>query len=243
VDFVGTGDEAVITRILPRRNALTRPAAANIDLLVLVVSLRDPRPNTAVLDTMTVLAALQELPVLLALTKCDLASPAPLAEIYLRAGYDVLCFSPPDPNESDDLPLLRTRLAGKTALFAGNSGAGKSTLLNRLLPGLGQATAQISQKLGRGKHTTRTTELFRAGDMLLGDTPGFSALTLAEQGITRGQLASGFPEFAAYAGQCRFDDCAHMVEPGCAVRAAAQAGVIPEERLRSYAAFYATGNK
>jgi ribosome biogenesis GTPase len=239
-DFVRLGQvggDTLIEEILPRKNYLPRPPAANIDLLVLVVSVCEPRPNTVVLDTMTVLAQLREIPAAIAFTKCDLAEPEPWAGIYRRAGFPLYCLSRAEPNKTDDLTTLRSELAGKTVLFAGNSGAGKSTLLNRILPGLEQQTAEISRKLGRGKHTTRQTEFFRADDMLLGDTPGFSALDLTQQGVTKRELPDGFREFAPYFGQCRFQDCAHLREPDCAVRAAAETGEIPTERYRNYQRF------
>jgi len=232
------GDDTVIEEILPRMNYIPRPPAANIDLLVAVVSVREPRPNTAVLDTMTVLAALGGTETVIAFTKCDLAEPEPWRTIYEQAGFKAFCLCLTDPNETDDLNALKSELSGQTVIFAGNSGAGKSTLLNRIVPGLELETAEISRKLGRGKHTTRQTEFFRAGDMLLGDSPGFSALELTAQGVTRQELAGGFREFAPYVGRCRFQDCAHLKEPGCAVREAAEGGAIPIERYRNYVRFY-----
>jgi len=240
-DFVRlaqSGDDTLIEEILPRKNFLPRPPTANVDLLLAVISVREPKPNTAVLDTMTILAQLQEIEIAIAFTKCDLAEPEPWKEIYTKAGFKIYCMSQPKHNETDDLQALRNEIAGKTVIFAGNSGAGKSTLLNRILPGLEQETAAISRKLGRGKHTTRLTEFFRAGDMLLGDSPGFSSLELGAQGVTRQELADGFREFTPYAGQCRFPDCAHLKEPGCTVRSAAEDGTIPIERYRNYARFY-----
>ncbi|MDR1408781.1 MAG: ribosome small subunit-dependent GTPase A [Oscillospiraceae bacterium] len=240
-DFVTisqTEADTIIEKILPRRNFIPRPPAANIDLLLFVVSVCEPRPNTAVLDTMTVLAQLAEVPVAIALTKCDLAMPEPWKNIYRRAGFPVYCLCRTDSNKTDDLVALRNELHDRTVLLAGNSGAGKSTLLNRILPELGQETAEISHKLGRGKHTTRQTAFFRTDNMLLGDSPGFSSLDLAQQGVKRQELAEGFREFTPYFGQCRFQDCTHLREPGCTVRKAAEAGEIPLERYENYVRFY-----
>jgi ribosome biogenesis GTPase len=186
---------------------------------------------------MTAIAQIREIPVAVVLTKCDLATPEPWLEIYRSAGYPVYCISKVKQNETDDLKLLCGKLQNSTALFAGNSGVGKSTLLNRVLPGLRQQTAEISQKLGRGRHTTRQTEFFRAGSMLIGDSPGFSALEIGRQGIARRELADAFREFAQHIGKCRFPDCAHLLEPGCAVRCAVEEGEIPRTRYRSYVLF------
>jgi ribosome biogenesis GTPase len=227
----------MIEKLMPRHNFVPRPPAANLDLLLVVTSVTEPRPNGIILDTMLALARLREIPAAIALTKCDLAEPQPWLDIYRTAGYKVFCLCKTDPDEGDDLPQLLRFLSGKVVLLAGNSGVGKSTLLNRLLPGLDRQTAEISRKLGRGRHTTRQTEFFRAGDMLLGDSPGFSALELVKQGVSRAELAGAFREFEEYIGKCHFPDCAHLQEPGCAIRAAVEDGEIREERYCNYVRF------
>ena len=234
-DFV-TVEDNHITAILPRKNLLPRPSAANVDLLLAVVSTCEPKPNTAVLDTITVIAQLSGIDCAIAFTKCDLASAEPWLSIYKKAGFKCFCANPNDPN--DDLRALEREIQGKTVIFAGNTGAGKSTLLNRILPELGLATGEISKKLGRGRHTTRQTEFFPVGDMLLGDSPGFSALELSAQNIDPKELAGGFREFLPYQGQCKFQDCRHLKEPQCAVRAAAEKGEIPLPRYKNYVFFY-----
>ena len=227
---------AVISAILPRKNALVRPPVANLDLLFVVAATAEPGPNYLVLDKMCAIAVDKGITPVLVATKTDLAAPQALAEVYARSGIEVLL-----TGEGDDTALARIRalINGKVAAFTGNSGVGKSTLLNRLLPELGQQTGEISRKLGRGRHTTREVELFPAFGGLVADTPGFSSLDMERANvILKENLQLCFPEFAPYLTQCRFTGCSHRRETGCAVRAAVEAGAIGRQRYEDYLAMY-----
>lgn len=233
VEIEELGGEHIITRILPRKNFLERPPCANIDLLALVVSATQPKPNPKIIDTQILIAWLSDIPTVIVLTKCDLASAEPWKEIYEKAGYDVFCVSMSDSPEQ--LSRLHFELRGKTTVFAGNSGVGKSTLINKLAPVLAQKTAPISQKLGRGRHTTRVTEFFDLGSgTFIVDSPGFSTIDLNSPLFQGTNLSAGFREFSCIPGRCRFEDCCHINEPGCAVRSAAESGEISKSRYKSY---------
>jgi len=226
-----------ITAIKERRNFLLRPPVANIDRLALVVSLAEPAPNALVLDQLTAIAAHRHIPVVFLFTKPDLSAPDEWVQLYRTAGYDCAVINNLTGEGAADAAAL---LGEGITVFCGNSGAGKSSLLNTLYPDLQLATGEISQKLGRGRHTTRHVELYQNGmGGYICDTPGFSAVEFARsERMLAAELAECFPEFAEYAPHCRFNGCSHRTEKGCAVREALAEGLIPESRHRSYCAIY-----
>ena len=229
--------EGNIIRILPRRNELFRPAAANIDQALLVFALEDPKPNEGVLDRFLLQLERQKIPSILCFNKQDLDSDGDAAyweEIYRPAGYPVVVCS---VKTGEGIETVRELLAGKTTAVAGPSGVGKSSLINLLAPDANMETGQTSKKLGRGKHTTRHSELFGAGDnTYILDTPGFTSFENA--GIEKEDLETLFPEFLTHREQCRFVGCAHVNEPDCAVKEAVEKGQIHPERYRSYVQLY-----
>lgn len=230
----GTG---ALEEILPRRNFLVRPPIANIDQLFIVSSLRDPYPEPLIVDKTIAVAELEDIQPILVLTKTDLEGPSPLKEVYDLAGVPCLEVSSVTGQGVDQ---VRQLLAGKVSAFTGNSGVGKSTLLNALFPEFALKTGEVSQKLGRGRHTTRHVELFPVAGGLIADTPGFSAFDNEKGGepLDKDTLDRSFREFRPYLGQCRFIGCAHIKEKGCAVLAAVKAGDIPKSRHRSYVRLY-----
>ena len=241
-DFVAVED-GVISAILDRQSCLQRPPIANIDQAVFVVSACSPAPNPLVLDRLIAIAECKGIEPILVFTKCDLASPEPLATVYRNAGFPVVCCDLAAGKTVDGAPVTEAMLPllqGRLTVLSGNSGVGKSTLLSHLFPDRVFETGEISEKLGRGRHTTRHTELFPVeGGGFMADTPGFSSWD-AEAGelITKDELARVFREFADYIPDCRFTGCSHTVEKGCAVRAAVKAGEIAKSRHQDYCELY-----
>ena len=231
-----SADEGTVDEVLPRRNALTRPPVANLDNLFIVVSVCEPEPNALVIDRLTAIAESKKIEPILVVTKSDLGSGARLLDVYRKAGFRTFCVGEDD---HADVPQIRELLRGRVSAFTGNTGVGKSTLLNAVDPSLSIATAQISRKLGRGRHTTRHVELYRTCGGYVADTPGFSALDI-ENGefIHKDELQYCFREFAPYLGACRFTSCAHVRDKGCRVLEAVEAGEIAPSRHASYAALY-----
>ena len=224
--------EGYIQELLPRKNALARPPLANLDQLFLLCSTAQPKPNLRLLDTLIAVAELTGIEPVAVFTKCDLEDGGGLAQIYRAFRCSAISMD-------SDIEEIRAILKGKISAFCGNTGVGKSTLLNRVAPELRLATDEISQKLGRGRHTTRHVELYPAAGGWVADTPGFSALEpLEQQALTKDNLAQGFREFSPYLGGCRFPDCAHVKDSGCAVVSAVRAGDIPRTRHESYCALY-----
>ncbi|MBQ7540895.1 MAG: ribosome small subunit-dependent GTPase A [Clostridia bacterium] len=240
-DFVrftpgGEGEEGTVDAVLERRNSLMRPPVANLDYLFVVVSVCEPAPNALVIDRLTAIAEHKQIEPVLVVTKSDLGDPQPLCAVYRKAGFSTFCVG---ADERADVPRIRQMLCGHTAAFTGNSGVGKSTLLNALDPALSIATAQISRKLGRGRHTTRHVELYKTCGGYVADTPGFSALDI-ENGefIHKDELQYCFRDFAPYLGECRFTSCAHVRDKGCRVLEAVQSGDVCASRHESYVALY-----
>ena len=226
----------VLEEVLERKNVLVRPPVANLDVLVLVASVRHPRTNTLVLDKMIAVAEKKGICPIIVINKSDLGDPTELETIYRSTGLECFTVTATDPS---CLEPLRRRLAGQICVFAGNSGVGKSSILNGIDPTLELSTGEISEKLGRGRHTTRTATLYRLADGYLVDTPGFSSLDMEQvESIDKDELADCFREFAPYEGKCRFIGCAHYREPNCAVRQAVEAGEISTSRYDSYVTMY-----
>ena len=238
VEFTPLPDgSGALDQILPRKNQFARPAVANIDLLVVVASQAVPVTEPYLIDRVTALAARRDCPSLICVNKWDLAPGTDLASIYEKAGFPTVRLS---AATGEGVEELRRAIAGKVCAFTGNSGVGKSSLLNALEPDMDLATGQVSDKLGRGRHTTRHVELFRLScGALAADTPGFSSFGEDPKELGRKEgLQYAFPEFAPYLNQCRFPDCAHGREKGCAVLAAVKAGAIPLSRHESYLRLY-----
>ena len=241
------GDRAVISvladgegsldGIEERKNRLVRPPVANLDQLAVVASAAEPSPNALVMDIMIALAEKNRIEPLVVLNKADLQDPGEWVHLYQSAGFLVF---PVSACSGAGLEPLRRALTGKTTAFTGNSGVGKSSLLNALNPCFQRETGAISQKLGRGRHTTRVTELLALeGGGYIVDTPGFTSLDLERtQRIEREELANCFREFRPFLGHCRFSDCSHRKEIGCAMLEALEQGKIPRQRYESYAAIY-----
>lgn len=231
------GDKGVLEALLPRKNAFIRPAVANIDQLVVLASCAIPVTEPFLIDRVLAIAQLQNVPALVVVNKDDLAPAQPLAEIYRRAGVPVLVTS---AETGEGIEALREALAGKLSCLTGNSGVGKSSLLNRACPQLQLPVGEVSEKLGRGRHTTRHIELYSLGsNTFVADTPGFSAFdTERMELVHKEQLQYAFPEFAPYLGHCQFPDCAHRKEPGCVVRKALAEGEIGQTRYDSYERLY-----
>ncbi len=231
------GSKGMVEDILPRRNSFLRPAVANIDMLVVLASCAIPVTEPFLIDRVLAITLRQGVEPIIVINKDDLASAAPLARIYEHAGFRVLATS---AETGEGIDMLRQMISGKLCAFTGNSGVGKSSLLNRLCPELQLPVGEVSEKLGRGRHTTRHIELYSLGsDTYVADTPGFSSFDTERMDLVlKEELADVFPDFAPHIGKCQFLDCAHLKEPGCAVRAALDRGEIEPTRYNSYAKLY-----
>ncbi len=225
-----------LDEILPRRNFFQRPAVANIDQMVIICSGAIPVTDPFLVDRITALAESKDCEPIICINKWDLVQAEELYEIYTAAGFHTIKVS---AETGMGIEELRGLLAGKVSAFTGNSGVGKSSILNALEPDFGIATGEISEKLGRGRHTTRHVELFSVSGGLIADTPGFSAFDTDKGEIREKEvLQHTFREFKPYLDQCRFIGCAHVKEKGCAVLAALKAGDIQPSRHRSYVRLY-----
>ena len=235
----GTGS---VREILPRRNYFIRPAVANIDLLVMLAAAVNPVTDPFLIDRVSALAAHHSCDFLLCINKADVNRGDELFSLYTGSGMDVLRTS---AVSGEGLEALSERLAGRVCAFTGNSGVGKSSLLNALSPELSLLTGEVSEKLGRGIHTTRHVELFSLPNGgYVADTPGFGSFDIEQmESIRPAELQYCFPEFEPYLGACRFTDCTHRSEPDCAVRAAAEAGRIQPSRMDSYRRLWEQANR
>ena len=235
-----TGEEdgtGALEEILPRRNFLVRPPIANIDQLFIVASLRHPFPEPLIIDKTIAVAELGEIQPILVLTKTDLEDGSQLKAIYDLAEIPCLVVSSVTGRGVDQ---VRALLRGKISAFTGNSGVGKSTLLNAVFPEFQLKTGEISQKLGRGRHTTREVELYKLeGGGYVADTPGFSTFDIERYRLTdKERLAYGFREFLPYLGECQFTSCSHTCEKGCSILQAVEEGTISRSRHESYCSMY-----
>lgn len=229
-------DRSAIEEILPRKNLFIRPPVANLDVLFIVASTVQPVPSTLVLDQLIAAAVYKDVQPVLVITKADLGAADRLMAAYAKSGIPVVCLH---YDTGEGLEEIRRHIQGHLCAFCGNSGVGKSTLLNAIAPGLSRETGAISQKLGRGRHTTREVEIFEVCGGRIADTPGFASLDAQKLcSIPKEELQHAFPEFEPYFGQCRFTGCSHRSEKGCAVRAALAQGEIGESRYASYLAMY-----
>ena len=229
--------KGMVEKILPRRNQFVRPAVSNVDALVVFAANVNPVTEPFLIDRVAAIAGDQEVEVILCINKCDLDPAENLVRIYRNAGFQVICTS---AETGAGVEELRDLIRGKLVAFTGNSGVGKSSILNRLCPELNLPVGEVSEKLGRGRHTTRHVELYHLGeDTYVADTPGFSSFDTDQMDVMlKENLQYAFPDFAPYIGTCQFHDCSHRKEPGCAVTAALAAGEIEASRYDSYLKLY-----
>ncbi|MCF1686234.1 ribosome small subunit-dependent GTPase A [Tetragenococcus halophilus] len=226
--------EGYLLEILPRKNQLLRPPVANVDQSVIVISLTEPQFSYFLLDRFLVSIEYEDIEPIIYLSKADLSvAPELIEEIattYRKIGYTVIIST-----EEKAMSNLQNLFPHRLTVFTGQSGAGKSALLNRLMPQLNLATAEISDALGRGRHTTRHVELLPAADGLVADTPGFSAINFST--ITERELAKQFPEFVQASSYCRFRECLHLNEPDCEVKRQVETNDIAKSRYDNYVYF------
>jgi ribosome biogenesis GTPase len=236
VDISVEKGKGMVERIHPRKNSFVRPAVSNLDLLVVFAANVNPVTEPFLIDRVAAIAGDQEVPVCICVNKCDMDPAEDLTAIYRQAGYTVIQTSAETGLGIDE---LRKTLSGKFCAFTGNSGVGKSSILNALAPELKLPVGEVSEKLGRGRHTTRHVELYDVDDALIADTPGFSSFDTDQmEVILKENLQYAFPEFGKYIGTCQFRDCSHRKEPGCAVTTALAAGEIGKSRYESYLKLY-----
>ncbi len=236
VEISLNGGKGVVERIFERKNYLIRPPLSNLDKLFIVSSCSIPAVNPILIDRMTAICEYLEIEPVLIFNKADLGDFGSLPDDYKKIGYKTFVVS---AETGEGVEQIRSEFNGCLSAFCGNSGVGKSSLLNRLLEGVSLPVGIVSEKLGRGKHTTRQVELFKVAGGYVADTPGFSTLELTDFNIrNKDELKLCFPEFAKYFGCCRFSSCNHLNEPDCAVLNAVKCGDIPQTRHESYFSMY-----
>ena len=237
VEITAEKGKGMVEKILPRKNSFVRPAVANIDALVVFAANVNPVTEPFLIDRVAAIAGDQDVAVYLCINKCDLDPAVDLVKIYRNAGFTVI---PASAETGEGVEQLRELIRGKLTAFTGNSGVGKSSMLNRLCPDLQLPTGEVSEKLGRGRHTTRHVELYcLEQDTYVADTPGFSSFDTDQmEVILKENLQYSFPDFGAYLGCCQFHDCTHRKEPGCAVRKAVEDGLVEKTRYDSYLRLY-----
>ena len=237
VEITSEKGKGMVEKILPRKNSFIRPAVANVDALVVFADNVTPVTEPFLLDRVAAIAGDRDVPVYLCVNKCDLDPAIDLVKIYQNAGFTVIAAS---AETGEGVEQLRELIRGKLTAFTGNSGVGKSSMLNRLCPDLKLPTGEVSEKLGRGRHTTRHVELFcLEQDTYVADTPGFSSFDTDQmEVILKENLQYAFPDFGKYLGCCQFHDCTHRKEPGCAVRQAVEDSLVEPTRYESYLRLY-----
>ena len=226
-----------IDKVEPRRNWFIRSAVANIDAMVFVAANTNPVTDPFLVDRVSVIAADADCQLILCVNKADIDPGDELYNTFTAAGFPVVRTS---AETGQGMEELRAAIDGKICAFTGNSGVGKSSILNKLLPGAAIPTGEVSEKLGRGKHTTRHVELYSlGGGTYVADTPGFASFDVEMMNpIPKEQLQYDFIDFEPHLGRCRFNDCAHLKEPGCAVTQALNQGLLMPSRYRSYVRLY-----
>ncbi len=232
-----TDKTAVINEVLQRKNVLIRPPVANLDQLIIVVSICDPAPNTLIIDNLIAIAEYKNIEPIIVITKCDLANTDEIYNIYNKTGFTTIIAS---SITGQGINEIKNIMSGKISAFTGNSGVGKSSLLNLINPDLNLETNDISKKLGRGRHTTRQVELYKINNGgYIADTPGFSSLDLEKcEIIHKDELQFTFREFAPFINKCKFTSCAHVKEKGCRIRQEVEKGNIQKTRYDSYVEMY-----
>lgn len=229
--------KGTVATILPRKNSFLRPAVSNLDALVVLASGANPVTDPFLIDRVCAIAGDRGVPVLLCVNKIDLTAAERLIAIYRHAGFAVF---PTSAETGEGIKALHAAIRGKTVAFTGNSGVGKSSVLNCLDRRFAIETGEVSEKLGRGRHTTRHVELYALGeDTFAIDTPGFSSFdTERMELVLKENLQYAFPDFAPFLGKCRYHDCAHLREPDCAVTQALADGLLEPTRYESYVRLY-----
>lgn len=225
-----------IDKIYERRNMFKRPPIANVDKLVIVSSVCDPRPNLLIIDRLTAVAVYKNVEPIIVFTKNDLQSADEYIEIYKNAGFKTFAVS----NETGEgIGEVKAVIENGVCVFTGNSGVGKSSLINRMYPDFALETGEISKKLGRGRHTTRHVELLKINNGYIADTPGFSSLDFETNDlIKKDELAFCFPDFSDYIDSCKFSTCAHVNDKGCRLIEAVNSGDVMRSRHESYVTMY-----
>ena len=233
---VNDNAENTIDVIYERSSLLLRPPVANADRLYIIMSTCEPKPNTLVSDKISAIAVKHNIEPVFVITKTDMCPGNEIEKIYKQAGFSLFTVSKDDEKGIEE---IRESLKGHISAFCGNSGVGKTTLLNRIFPGMELKTGEISDKLGRGRHTTRHVELMKVEGGYVADTPGFSCVDMeAGEIITKEELPLCFPEFSEYLGKCKFSTCSHTVDKGCEIIKAVEEGIIPLSRHKSYIEMY-----
>ncbi|MBR6940747.1 MAG: ribosome small subunit-dependent GTPase A [Clostridia bacterium] len=224
--------ENTIDEIKPRTTEMSRPPVANVDRLFIVASTVEPKPVLFIIDKLTALAVDKGIEPVVVFTKCDIEPGDEYAEIYRKVGIKAFCISNKTGGNAND---VAAEFEGHISALCGNSGVGKSSLLNAIFPGLDLKTAAISEKLGRGRHTTRHSELFKVNGGYVADTPGFASLVSQDsEFVSKENLPFAFGEFVPYLGKCRFSTCRHVNDKGCKIVEAVERGEIPVSRHESY---------
>ncbi len=234
---VREGKENTIDEIYQRKNFLVRPPVANIDTLVIVSSVKEPFPSLLVIDKLTAIAVDKGIKPCVVFTKSDLGDTSAYEAIYKKAGIEVCSVC---NKTGEGVEAVKAMLGKGITVFTGNTGVGKSSLLNSIDSRFSLQTGEISDKLGRGRHTTREVTLYHIGDGFVADTPGFSSLDIQESSdvIVKENLPFCFPEFSDYLGKCKFSSCSHTVEKGCVILDALNNGFIDKNRHESYVSMY-----
>ncbi len=231
---VNENAENTIDSICERKNFLIRPSVANIDNLIIVVATVEPSPNFLVIDKLIAMAEFKNIEPVIVISKTDLSSQQEIFDVYKDTGIPIVAL-----NTDEDYNRVKEIMYGKINAFTGNSGVGKTTLLNHLDPSLNLSTGEISDKLGRGRHTTRQAQLFSVCGGYIIDTPGFSSFDFEKIGvIKKDELAECFREFRPYLGGCKFTSCAHTGDKGCAICEAVANGKISKVRHNNYVFMY-----